>query len=96
MIDDRRTLRALVIDRLDTKTVTTLDELNLGIWSYVESEYHGRPHASLSGKTPLEVWESDAADIRWLTDHSQFEQAFYGATSKTADEETPEGGNSHE
>jgi putative transposase len=79
-----RTLRAHVIDRLDTKTVTTLDELNLRIWSYVESEYHGRPHASLSGKTPLEVWENDAADIRWITDHSQFEQAFYGEVDRLA------------
>ncbi len=79
-----RTLRAHVVDRLDTKTVTTLDELNLRIWSYVESEYHGRPHASLSGKTPLEVWESDAADIRWITDYSQFEQAFYGEVERLA------------
>ncbi len=77
-----RTLRDHVIDRLDTTAVTTLDELNLRIWSYVEAEYHCRPHASLSGKTPLEVWESDAADIRWVTDHSQLEQAFYGEVER--------------
>jgi putative transposase len=79
-----RTLRDHVVDRLDAKTVTTLDELNLRIWSYVEGEYHGRPHAALSGKTPLEVWESDAADIRWITDHSRLEQAFYGEVDRLA------------
>lgn len=79
-----RTFRAHLIDRLDTQKVTTLDELNLRIWSYVETEYHCSPHSSLSGKTPLEVWECDAADIRWITDHSQLEQAFHGEVDRLA------------
>jgi len=79
-----RTLRAHLIDRLDLKTVTTLDELNLRLWSYVETEYHGRPHASLSGKTPLEVWESDTEDIRWVSDHSRLEEAFFGEVERLA------------
>jgi len=77
-----RTLRAHLINRLDLKTVTTLDELNLRIWSYVETQYHTRPHASLSGKTPLEVWESDAEDIRWVADHSRLEEAFFGEVER--------------
>ena len=77
-----RTLRTHLINRLDLKTITTLDELNLRIWSYVEAEYHGRPHASLSGKTPLEVWESGAEDIRWVCDHSQLEEAFFGEVQR--------------
>jgi putative transposase len=79
-----RTFRAHLIDRLDLKEVTTLDELNLRIWSYVEAEYHNRPHSSLSGKTPSEVWECDAADIRWITDHSLLEQAFHGEVERLA------------
>jgi putative transposase len=79
-----RTLRAHLINRLDTKTVTTLDELNLRIWSYVETEYHCRPHASLSGKTPMEVWESDTEDIRWVSDHSRLEEAFFGEVQRLA------------
>jgi putative transposase len=62
-----RTLRADLIDRLDLQKVTTIDELNLRLWSYVEAEYHCEPHASLSGKTVLEVWESGADDIRWVS-----------------------------
>jgi transposase InsO family protein len=77
-----RTLRKHLINRLDLKTVTTTDELNLRIWSYVEMEYHHRPHASLSGKTPMEVWESDAEDIRWVSDHSRLEEAFFGEVQR--------------
>ena len=79
-----RNLREHVIDRLDLQKVTTIDELNLRIWSYVEAQYHHQPHSSLSGKTPLEVWESSADDIRWVSDHSRLEQAFFGEVDRLA------------
>ncbi len=79
-----RNLREHVIDRLDLKKVTTLDELNLRLWSYVEAEYHCRPHASLSGKTPLEVWGAGSDDIRWISDHGWLEQAFIGEVERLA------------
>ncbi len=79
-----RSFRQSLLSRLDLKKVTTIDELNLRIWSYVEAEYHCRPHSSLSGKTPLEVWESDSDDIRWVTDHSRLEQAFIGEVERQA------------
>lgn len=79
-----RSLRGHVVDRLDLQQVTTIDELNLRLWSYVEAEYHCRPHASLHGKTPLEVWESDADNIRWVSDHGQLEQTFHGEVQRLA------------
>jgi len=79
-----RSLRGHVVDRLDLEKITTLDELNLRLWSYAEGEYHSRPHASLSGKSPLEVWESDAENVRWISDHGQLEQAFYGEVVRLA------------
>jgi len=79
-----RSFRGSLLSRLDLKKVTTIDELNLRIWSYVEAEYHGRPHSSLSGKTPLEVWESGSDDIRWVTDHSRLEQTFIGEVERQA------------
>jgi transposase InsO family protein len=79
-----RSLRDHVVDRLNLKEVTTIDELNLRLWSYVESEYHSRPHSSLSGQTPLEVWQSGSDDIRWVNDHSRLEQAFIGEVERTA------------
>ena len=79
-----RNLRQHVIDRLDLKKVTTLDELNLRLWNYVEAEYHCRPHASLSGKTPLEVWDGGSDDVRWIADHGRLEQAFIGEAERQA------------
>jgi len=79
-----RSFRASILSRLDLNKVTTIDELNLRIWSYVEAEYHGRPHSALSGKTPLDVWESGSDDIRWVTDHSRLEQAFIGEVERQA------------
>ncbi len=79
-----RSLRESLVERLDLKTVTTIDELNLRLWSYVESEYHCRPHSALSGRTPLEVWQSGADDVRWVADHSLLEQAFVGEVARTA------------
>ena len=77
-----RTLRAQLIERLDLERVTTLDEFNLRLWTWVEMEYHHQPHSSLSGRTPLEVWESDADQIRWVEDHAQLEENFYGEVER--------------
>jgi len=77
-----KTLRAQLIERLDLECVTTIDELNLRLWTYVESQYHNQPHSGLSGRTPLEVWEAGADQIRWADDHAQLEQAFYGEAER--------------
>lgn len=71
-----RTLRARVLDRLDPQKVTTLDDLNLRLSSWVETHYNLWPHSSLGGKTPLEVWEEDAEDIHWVDDPGSIEGAF--------------------
>lgn len=77
-----RTLRAQLIERMNMERVTSIDEFNLRLWSWVETEYHHQPHASLSGRTPLEVWESEADQVRWVEDHSTLEQMFYGETER--------------
>jgi putative transposase len=79
-----RSLRGHVIERLDLDKVTTLDELNLRLWNYVEAEYHTRPHASLSGRTPIEVWNGNADEIRWISDHGRLDQAFIGEVERFA------------
>lgn len=71
-----RTLRARVLGRLDLKLVTTLDDINLRLTSWVEADYNLKPHSSLSGQTPLSVWEEDVDVIRWVDDPSILESAF--------------------
>ena len=79
-----RTLREGLLDRIDARQVTTLDELNLRLWSYVEGEYHHRAHSSLAGRTPLEAWEAGAADIRWVSDPAWLEAAFHAHIERKA------------
>ncbi|MFQ5961419.1 MAG: DDE-type integrase/transposase/recombinase [Candidatus Methylomirabilales bacterium] len=71
-----RTLRMHVLDRLDLDKVDNLDELNLRLSAWSEGEYNRRPHASLNGRTPLEVWEEDAVQIRWVDEPAAVEDAF--------------------
>ena len=79
-----RTLRENILDRIDTKQVTTLDELNARLWTYVEGEYHRRGHSSLSGQTPLQVWEAGAGDVRWVSDPAGLETAFHAHIERKA------------
>ncbi len=65
-----------MLDRLDSEKVTTLDDLNLRLSSWVEAHYNTQPHSSLSAKTPLELWEEDAEEIRWADDRGAIEEAF--------------------
>ncbi|MEE4297865.1 MAG: helix-turn-helix domain-containing protein [Pseudomonadales bacterium] len=73
-----RTLRGHVLDRLDLSAVTTLDALNLRLATWAESDYNRRPHSAHGGKTPLEVWEEDADQIRWVEDPERLKRAFLG------------------
>lgn len=79
-----RHLREHVLDRLDIEKVRTLDDLNLRLWAWVEGEYNKKPHSSLSGKTPLEVWEEDAEEVRWVDDPAAVEEAFTARIERAA------------
>jgi putative transposase len=80
-----RTLRAHVLDRLDMTKIVTLDDLNLRLSAWVEGEYNQRPHEGLAGRTPLSVWEEDAAEkIRWVEDHAALESAFIAKAKRKA------------
>ncbi|MEE8164127.1 MAG: helix-turn-helix domain-containing protein, partial [Myxococcota bacterium] len=71
-----RTLRARLLDRLDLEKIQCLDDLNLRLSTWVEGEYNTRAHSSLSGKSPLQVFEEDHEEIRWIEDAASVESAF--------------------
>ena len=71
-----RTLRARLLDRLDLEKIQRLDDLNLRLSTWVEGEYNTRAHSSLSGKSPLQVFEEDHDEIRWIEDAASVESAF--------------------
>lgn len=71
-----RTLRAQLLDRLDPERVKTLDDLNLRLSTWIESEYNHRAHEGLGGRAPHDVWEDDAERVRWVEDPALLEAAF--------------------
>lgn len=71
-----RTLRGHVLDRLAPQTVRTIDELNLRLMAWVNGEYNVRPHSGLGGRTPLEVFEADTDEIRFVEDSAELEAGF--------------------
>ena len=71
-----RTLRAHVLDRLDMSEVTSLNDLNVRLMTWVTSKYNQRPHAGLSGRTPLSVFEEDVDQMRFVDDPAELESSF--------------------
>jgi transposase InsO family protein len=51
-----RTLREGVLDHLGT--VTSLHDVNVRLWSFLDQHYHQAPHAGLLGRTPSSAWNS--------------------------------------
>lgn len=78
-----RTLRGQFLGRLDLERVTTLADLNLRLITWIEARYNRKPHAGLSGRTPLSVWEEDAEQVRWADDVSFLEAAFTARHERT-------------
>ena len=78
-----RTLRGHVLDRLDMTKVTTVDDLNVRLMTWVTSEYNQRPHAGLSGRTPLSVFEDDADQVRFVESPGELESSFEATLERT-------------
>ena len=70
-----RTMRAHVLDRLDMTRIETLDDINLRLSTWTEGDYNQQPHSAHGGRSPLEVWEEDAGEIRWIDDDALLEEA---------------------
>jgi putative transposase len=61
---------------LKTTPATSVAELNERFWRWLEAEYHRRPHASLEGKMPLEVYLSQIEQVRTVSDPSLLDTLF--------------------
>ena len=58
-----RTIRDGFLRPLDTESLRSLADLNARFHTWLETEYHRRPHRGLRGKTPLETWLEHAHHI---------------------------------
>ena len=65
-----------------TGQLTSLDELNKRLWAFVDEDYHRRPHASLLGRTPKQVWSEDRPDEANIVDEKRLRDAFTARTER--------------
>lgn len=61
---------------LKANPVFTLEELNERFWKWLEEDYHRKPHASLDGRMPLEVYLSQVDSIRTVDDPAALDALF--------------------
>ncbi|WP_066189521.1 MULTISPECIES: DDE-type integrase/transposase/recombinase [Gracilibacillus] len=71
-----KTIQTRFYPLLQTNPATSLEELNERFWCWLEEDYHRRVHASLEGKTPHEVFQSQLDRISFLEDLSILETIF--------------------
>lgn len=71
-----KTIQTRFYPLLQSDPVNSLEELNERFWRWLEEDYHRRPHASLEGKTPHEVYQSQLDQITFLEDLSILETIF--------------------
>ncbi|CAI9386112.1 MULTISPECIES: DDE-type integrase/transposase/recombinase [Bacillaceae] len=71
-----KTIQTRFYPLLQADPAHSLEELNERFWSWLEKDYHRRVHASLEGKTPHEVFQSQLKDITFLEDLSILETIF--------------------
>ncbi|UGB28784.1 DDE-type integrase/transposase/recombinase [Metabacillus sp. B2-18] len=61
-----KTIQTRFYPLLQAKPVDSLEELNERFWRWLEEDYHRRIHASLDGKTPHEVYQSQVESVTFL------------------------------
>ena len=75
-----RTLRERCLDYI--KPMTSLDDINKRLWAFVDEDYHRRPHASLMGRTPKEVFIDERPEApRWI-DEETLRGAYIAKTTR--------------
>ncbi|WP_145453225.1 DDE-type integrase/transposase/recombinase, partial [Staphylococcus epidermidis] len=63
-----KTIQTRFYPLLKNDPVHSLEELNERFWQWLEEDYHRKPHASLDGKTPHEVFLSQLDHVTFLED----------------------------
>ena len=72
------------INELKVSPAMCLEELNERFGAWVEEFYHNRPHSSLDGKSPLEVYRSSIKNIRTET-YEAITEAFKHSAERKVD-----------
>lgn len=71
-----KTIQTRFYPLLKADPVHSLEELNNRFWEWLEVDYHRKKHASLDGKTPHELFQSQLNHITFIEDLSILETIF--------------------
>ncbi|MBE3570820.1 MAG: DDE-type integrase/transposase/recombinase [Bacillales bacterium] len=71
-----KTVQTRFYPLLQAHPVHSLEELNERFWRWLEENYHRKVHASLDGKTPLEVFQSQIEQVTYLEDPKILDNIF--------------------
>lgn len=71
-----RTIQTRFYPLLQADPVSSLEELNERFWRWLEEDYHRKVHASLDGKTPHEVFQSQLDEVAFLEDPTMLDTIF--------------------
>lgn len=71
-----RTVRQSFLHPIEDEQIGSLDQLNHRFRTWLETEYHRKPHSSL-GITPLEAWLSKSDRIKHMDPFIDLDEAFY-------------------
>ncbi|QOY34233.1 DDE-type integrase/transposase/recombinase [Anaerobacillus isosaccharinicus] len=71
-----KTVQTRFYPLLESDRAHSLEELNQRFWRWLEEDYHRRVHASLDGKTPIEVYQLQLEEVKFLGDLSLLETIF--------------------
>ncbi|WP_147060670.1 integrase core domain-containing protein, partial [Sporosarcina luteola] len=71
-----KTVQTRFYPLLQTEPAGSLEELNERFWHWLEEDYHQRVHASLEGRTPLEVYREQLNQLTFLENPSILDTIF--------------------
>ncbi|MEC1722552.1 helix-turn-helix domain-containing protein [Schinkia azotoformans] len=71
-----KTVQTRFYPLLQAEPSHSLEELNERFWRWLEEDYHRRVHASLDGKTPHEVFQSQLEHVAFLEDTTILDTIF--------------------
>lgn len=77
-----RTCKTRFYSLLKARPVSSVEELNERFWTWLEEDYHRKPHASLEGKMPLEVYLSQVDQVRTVDDPAALDALFLKRTHR--------------
>ncbi|UOF88943.1 DDE-type integrase/transposase/recombinase [Fodinisporobacter ferrooxydans] len=77
------TIKTRFYSLLKAKPASSLEELNERFWKWLEEDYHRKPHSSLNGKMPLEVYLSQIDQVRMVDDPAKLDPIFLKRENRT-------------